>query len=78
MKSNITKIFNELCEQHSSFFESWNITETRNDYYMCIKPKGMPEVCCGGKKKSAYEDRVNVESLINYAIRYSKENGKKR
>ena len=78
MKSNMTKIFNELCEEHSSFFESWKITETRDSFYMQIKPIGSVEVCCGGKKRSSYEDRLDIQSLIDYAIRYSKERGEKR
>ena len=72
MKSNMTELFNRLCEEHSSFFESWKITETRDSFYMQITPVGSVAVCCGGKKKSAYENRLDIQSLIDYAIRYSK------
>lgn len=72
MNNKLTEIFNQLCEENSAVFESWKITETRNSYYMQIKPVGSVEVCCGGKKRSAYEDRLDVESLVNYAKRYAK------
>lgn len=72
MNNKLTEIFNRLCEENSAVFESWKITETRDSYYMQIKPVGSVAVCCGGKKRSAYEDRLDVESLVNYAKRYAK------
>lgn len=72
MNNKLTEIFNQLCEENSDIFESWEITETRDGYYMQIEPVGSAKVCCGCKKKSAYEDRLNIESIINYAKRYAK------
>lgn len=72
MNNKLTEIFNQLCEENSDIFESWKITETRDSYYMQIKPVGSVEVCCGSKKKSAHEDRSNIESLVNYAKCYAK------
>lgn len=71
MESKLSAIFNQICKENSQFFEYWEISETRNGYYMKIKPLDAVEVCCGGKKTSAYENYLNIESLVNYAKRFA-------
>jgi hypothetical protein len=72
MRSKITETFNKCCEKYSHLFESWHITETSTDFYIQILPLGSVEVCCGCKKKSPYINRLNIDSLISYAVRHSK------
>lgn len=68
MQSKITDTFNACCAKYSHLFERWSISETRTDFYMQILPLGSVEVCCGCRKNTEYVNRLNIDSLVNYAI----------